>query len=314
MSFFLATSRLLDIHFGLPKNFSAMTMPLARFATGAVLTLLAHSNLQRKITPIAHLDSKMIDEMSGIAKSRRYNDTYWVHNDSGDSARIFAIHKNGKLIQPHVPKYEGIKLEGSSNFDWEDIAIEGDTIYVSDCGDNLNFRKDLCVYMFKEPNPETTTSVKDVKKIRVAYPDKTDTSDWHYDCESLGVYKGTLYFITKWRAGRSKFPALGASIYCLKNPSFDKVNVLKKLDTLEDVGGWVTACDISADGKQIAMLTQFPNQAILIYDMTKGNNIFHHPLKRIKFYGAKQCEALCWDSPGSFVFGNEQSELFEIKR
>jgi hypothetical protein len=279
-----------------------------------VLLSLALAVLQTKISPISVVESKMIDEMSGIAKSRNYPDTYWVHNDSGDSARIFAIHKNGKLIQPNQPNYEGIHLEGSTNFDWEDIAIEGDTLYVSDCGDNLNFRKDLCVYVFKEPNPMVATSVKDVRKIRVAYPDKTETSSFHFDCESLAVFKGTLYFITKWRAGRSKVPDVGASIYCLKNPSYDKVNVLTKLDTNEDLGGWVTACDISPNGKELALLTQFPNQSIQIFDMTKGNDILHHPIKQIKFYGAKQCEALCWDSPASFLFGNEQSELFQIKR
>ena len=256
----------------------------------------------------------MINEMSGIAKSRQYKDTYWVHNDSGDSARIFAIHKNGKLIHPPQPNYEGIKLEGSNNWDWEDIAIEGDTIYVSDCGDNLNFRNDQCVYVIKEPNPLTTTSVKDVKRIRIKYPDKTPTSLWHFDCESLGVYKGTLYFITKWRRGRSNLPAQGASIYCLKNAKYDQVNMLKKLDTKEDFGGWVTACDLSPDGKQLALLTQAPQQSIWVFDLTKGDDIFHHPLKQIKFSGAKQCEALCWDSPTSFLFGNEQSELFQIAR
>ena len=275
---------------------------------------LVLASFQTKITPFAKLESKMIDEMSGIAKSRKFKDTYWVHNDSGDSARIFAIHKNGTLIQPNQPDYEGIKLEGSTNFDWEDIAIDGDTIYVSDCGDNLNFRTDLCVYVFKEPNPLLATSVKDVKKIRVTYPDKTDTSSWHYDCESIAAYKGTLYFITKWRAGRSKVPGVGASIYSLKNPKFDKVNVLRKLDTLEDLGGWVTACDISPDGKQIALLTQFPNQSIQIFDTTKGDDIFHHSVKHVKFFGANQCEALCWDSPSSFLFGNEQRELFQINR
>ncbi len=279
-----------------------------------VLLSLALVALQVKITPIATVDSKMIDEMSGIAKSRKYKDTYWVHNDSGDSARIFAIHKNGKLIQPNQPQYEGIKLEGSTNFDWEDIAIDGDTVYVSDCGDNLNFRKDLCVYMFKEPNPLTTTTIKDVKKIRVAYPDKTEASSWHYDCESIAAWKGTLYFITKWRAGKSKIPDVGASIYCLKNPRDDQVNVLTKLDTNEDLGGWVTACDISPDGKQIALLTQFPNQSIQIFDLTKGDKIFHHLIKKIPFYGANQCEALCWESPQSFLFGNEQRELFQINR
>jgi hypothetical protein len=280
-----------------------------------VIVSLAFAMIQSKVKPIARLDSAMINEMSGIAKSRKFKDTYWVHNDSGDSARIFAIHRNGKLIQPaNQSKYEGIKLEGATNFDWEDIAIDGDTLYVSDCGDNLNFRKDLCVYVFKEPDPTKTSIVKDLKKIRVAYPDKTDTSSWHFDCESLAAWKGTLYFITKWRAGRSKIPDVGASIYCLKNPSYDKLNILKKMDTNEDLGGWVTACDISPNGKELALLTHFPNQSIQIFDLLKGDAVLHHPIQRINFYGAKQCEALCWDSPASFIFGNEQSELFQINR
>lgn len=279
-----------------------------------VFVSLAFLSFQTKVSPISTLDSKMIDEMSGIAKSRKYPDTYWVHNDSGDSARIFAIHKNGKLIQPKQPNYEGIKLEGSTNFDWEDIAIEGDTLYISDCGDNLNFRKDLCVYVIKEPDPNVATLVKDVKKIRVAYPDKTETSDFRFDCESIAVSKGVLYFVTKWRAGRSKVPGVGAAIYSLKNPSYEKVNILTKLDTMEDLGGWVTACDISPNGKELAILTQFPNQTIQTFDLTKGNNILHHPVKQIKFFGGNQCEALCWDSPTSFLFGNEQKELFQLNR
>lgn len=255
----------------------------------------------------------MIDECSGIAKSRKYKDTYWVHNDSGDSARIFAIHSNGKLIQPHQANYEGIKLEGSSNFDWEDIAIDSDTLYVSDCGDNLNFRSDQTVYMIKEPNPETAATISKVKKIRISYPDRTPTGPWHFDCEALSAWKGTLYFITKWRKDRSNMPDVGASIYMLAKPSYDKVNVLKKLDTKTDMGGWVTASDLSPDGKQLAVLTQFPVQSVWLFDMTKGTDIFHHPIKQVVFTGARQCEAVCWESSRSLLVTNEQRDIFRVK-
>jgi hypothetical protein len=278
-----------------------------------VLVSLVLSLFQNKIEPIAQVKSEMINEMSGIAKSRKFKDTYWVHNDSGDIARIFAIHANGKLISPPQADYAGIKLEGASNFDWEDIAIEGDTLYVSDCGDNLNFRNDLCVYMLKEPNPEKINSVKDFKKIRIAYPDKTGSFPWHFDCEALAVNKGTLYFITKWREGKSNTPGVGASIYSLSKPSYDKVNVLKKLDTKTDLGGWVTAADISPDGKKLAVLTQHPTKSIWIFDLTKGSDIFHHPIKQIKFKGGKQDEALCWESMSSILIGNEQRDLFRFK-
>ncbi len=277
-----------------------------------VVVSLIFALFQDKLKPIAHVQAEMIDELSGIAKSRRYKDTYWVHNDSGDSARIFAIHLDGSLIQPKMDDYQGIKLEGANNFDWEDIAIEGDTLYVSDCGDNLNFRSDQTVYVIKEPNPSTTTSVKDVKKIRIAYPDKTATTPWHFDCEALSVWKGTLYFITKWRNDRTNTADTGASIYSLSKPKYDSVNVLKKLDTKTDLGGWVTAADISPDGKRIAVLTNHPTQSVWIFDMTKGNDIFHHPIKQVVFKGAKQCEAVCWDSATSLIVANEQSDIFRV--
>lgn len=277
-----------------------------------VLATLALFASQQKLTPYAKLDSPMIDEMSGIAKSRQYADTYWVHNDSGDSARIFAIHANGKLIHPPVAKYEGISLKGSTNTDWEDIAIDGKTLYVSDCGDNLNFRTNQTVYVISEPDPTKVESVSEVKKIQIQYPDKTATSPWRFDCEALAVSKGVLYFITKWRVERSKMPDKGASIYMLKNPSYTKTNMLTKIDTRDDLGGWVTAADISPDGRTIAVLTQFPTQSVWLFDLTKGADVFHHPIRQIKFIDGKQCEAICWDSEKSLIIGNEQQDLYRL--
>ena len=41
-----------------------------------------------------------ISEMSGIVKSKQYDDVYWVHNDSGDKPRLFALDANWKVIIP----------------------------------------------------------------------------------------------------------------------------------------------------------------------------------------------------------------------
>ena len=42
------------------------------------------------IEQIAEVTHPQLDEMSGIVAST-YKDIYWVHNDSGDRPRIFAI-------------------------------------------------------------------------------------------------------------------------------------------------------------------------------------------------------------------------------
>jgi hypothetical protein len=65
--------------------------------------------------------------------------------------------------------YEGIQIEGTVNIDWEDIAIDGDTLYIADVGNNANARRDLAVYAVKEPNPEATLQAHALKRIPVAY-------------------------------------------------------------------------------------------------------------------------------------------------
>ena len=42
--------------------------------------------------------SDAITEASGIAASRAFDDVYWVHNDSGDTARCFAISGTGQTL------------------------------------------------------------------------------------------------------------------------------------------------------------------------------------------------------------------------
>ena len=61
-------------------------------------------------------------EVSGIAKSQTYEDTYWVHNDSGDEARLFAIRADGSVIVP--PFLRNVKLgPGDSPELWQGMPI-----------------------------------------------------------------------------------------------------------------------------------------------------------------------------------------------
>jgi hypothetical protein len=284
-----------------------------------VCTLLA-SKFDLQLKPISHLNFAIIDEMSGIAKSRRFANTYWVENDSGDSARIFAIRKDGSVVMPADQTqntYTGIHIKGATNFDWEDLAIEGKTLYISDTGNNLNFRTDLCVYAITEPDPTKTNEVTHFKKYTIAYPDQTEfppSGPWNFDCEALSVWKGKLFFVSKWRMNAKGFPGDGAAIYVVDKPKTDTVNILRKLDVNTSLGGWVTAADISPDGKTLAVLVQAPKQSVWLFDMTKGEKILSRPVGRIVFSKAKQCEAICWDSNDRLIVSNEQSEIFEIER
>ena len=119
------------------------------------------------------LDSKKIDEASGLAASRVNPGMLWTHNDSGDKARIFLIDSLGRYQAT-------ILLKGFTNRDWEDIAVgpgpEDDKtyVYVGEIGDNSGKYEYKYIYRFEEPSLtrlDTTVYVDQVDSIKFLMPD-----------------------------------------------------------------------------------------------------------------------------------------------
>ena len=257
--------------------------------------------------PYAKVTAPAINEMSGIVKSRHHSDTFWVHNDSGDSARIFAIRRDGSLIGE-------VKVDGAQNVDWEDIAVDNRNLYVSDLGNNGNARKDLSIYVLPEPTPASSRAK--AVRLRVAYEDQKEfpPAFRHFDCEALFALRGRLYAITKHRSGPF-MPDVGANLYRLDTRYTDRVNKLVRVDSAADLGGWVTAADVSPDGKTLAVLVQAPSQSVWLLStaargdrfLTAGNG------RQIKLDGLQQAEAVCWEDGKTLIIGNEQRELFRLR-
>lgn len=280
-----------------------------------------------ELKPIATVRHEQLPEMSGLAKSNRYKDTYWVQNDSGDKARIFAIHSNGDVIGPTSSKefwfdtpengkrvYPGISLPKAQNNDFEEVCIDGETLYVSDCGNNSNARKNLVVYAVPEPDPTKSLQATSPQKFPVSYEDQKDfpANPMYFDCEAIFRFKGKTYFITKHR-GASNVPLGSANIYVASTWVPDQENVLKKVDSKNDLEGWVSACSISPDGKYLAVLCQAPVQSIWLFELPKsGESFFHQSAKRLVFTGGKQCEGLTFIDSDSILMSNEQRELFVL--
>ncbi len=89
-------------------------------------------------------------EASGLIASSKNAGILWSHNDSGDSARIFALNKNGTL-KAIIP------ITGATAVDWEDIAWGtgpgGEAaIFIGDIGDNAEARGSITVYRVIEPD------------------------------------------------------------------------------------------------------------------------------------------------------------------
>jgi hypothetical protein len=137
-----------------------------------------------------------ITEASGMAVSRTQPGVLWVHNDSGDQARIYAIQESGERLAT-------VTLEGTYAYDWEDMAQgpcgdalpESTCLYVGDIGDNNKARTYLKVHRVTEPDVglgDHSIPVEDYDTMTVVYPDGPR------DCEALIVdNNGYVYLLTK---------------------------------------------------------------------------------------------------------------------
>lgn len=189
-----------------------------------------------------------LTEASGLAASRRHVGVLWAHNDSGDSARVFALRTDGV----HLGTYN---LSGISAMDFEDMAVGRgpiagvDYLYVGDIGDNGNSRPNIRVHRVAEPmvdpdGPLVTGTLTGVQTMTLVYPDGPR------DAETLMVdVNRDLYIVTK------RVTAVGR-VYRAAYPQSTTSTI-----TLEYVGElpWgsvsgtagATGGDISADGSAV---------------------------------------------------------------
>ncbi|CAM2068633.1 hypothetical protein SCOR_24900 [Sulfidibacter corallicola] len=189
-----------------------------------------------------------IDEASGIVASRDTPGVFWVHNDSGDISRVFAIDEAGTLLAT-------CELACVDARDWEDISIgpgpepDRDYLYIGDVGDNKAKRDLIHVYRVPEPRVDPTKSgvsmmLNQVETITLAFPDHPR------DVETLMVdpLSGDLYLISK-RETPSR-------IYRVPYPqSTTSTNELQLVGTLP--WGWAVGGDISPDGQWILIKGYF---------------------------------------------------------
>lgn len=280
----------------------------------SALALLLLAPLDLK--PTAKVSFPALNEVSGIVRSNRSKDWFWVHNDSGDLPRIFAIRRDGTVVSTGEKEYMGIEIQPAKNVDWEDIAVGGDNLYISDLGNNDNKRTDLGIYVIGETDPTQVHLVKGANFVPVVYPDQASFPPVlrHFDCEAIFYFKGKLHVLTKHRMPGGFLPDLGTNLYRLDTTFTDRKNRLKKLDSKANMKGWVTAADVSPDGRYLAVLSHLPMASVWIFDTQGvGDKLLSKPVRWVEIKKARQCEAICFDGPDHLMIANEQQELFRIK-
>lgn len=235
-----------------------------------------------KVTDAGVIASPEVTEASGLVASWDNTGTgatgpWWTHNDSGASARIYAIDGTGRLLAT-------VELVGAENRDWEDIAIgppaiEGGRpqLYVGDIGNNKamlkdpSARKSVRIYRLDEPvvpaAPPADGSAPPVLTAPVTtfslrYPDQP------YDAESLLIdpVKGDIWIITKdWgRSGKSMVFRMPKAASITEGTSIDMLpagEIPLKPNTL------VTGADVTRDGSMVAVRSY---GGVALYRRPKG--------------------------------------------
>jgi hypothetical protein len=209
-----------------------------------------HRQLNQESNIVGRLQEKDMNEISGIAASGVTSGLYYVHNDSGDTSRFFAILPTGELKSTIY--FKGDPQAGYGVFDCEDIAVgpgpaKGKSyVYLGDIGDNGAGRPYLTVYRMEEKKEWANT-----KKINaIADPIHLKYPDGPKDAETLMIdpIEKLIYIVSKRQD----------SVTVYTSPLNYKVNdtvVMTKRCKLFFKGlrlfKWITAGDISKDGQQV---------------------------------------------------------------
>jgi len=235
------------------------------------------------------LASAVQTETSGMVASRKHPGVLWLHNDSGDTARLFAVNPQGRLLATCT-------VTGARARDWEDIARgpgpdpNQDYLYIGDIGDNFGRYPSVTVYRIPEPPvsldaPGQTIASAPARALSFTYPDGPR------DAETLFVDPATkdLYIVSK--------RDLLSRLYRAAYPQSET-----RTTPLERVGllpvGFAVGGDISPDGRLILIRTMV---SALLFIRTPGQSIaeaFKNKPITLSIRQEPQGEAIAFDPLG----------------
>lgn len=259
------------------------------------------------VQDLGKLGSVFLDEISGLALSRKNPNLLWAHNDSGATAKLYLLTRQARL----VAEYE---INGVVAKDWEDIAVgpcakasEQSCVYIGDVGNNSFKRTDLNIIVVQEPDlPNETQTIEEITKldplqiIRFKYPEVDESTAPALKCpdaESLMVHPQTaqIYVVSKQTSGGI------STLYEIEHPQNDEEITAKDLasytfNSLPLIGS-TTGADFSPLGTHFAVRTYFNAYE---FDLSKGETpaqAFTKPSMRFAI-AEKQGEALAYSADG----------------
>lgn len=247
------------------------------------------------LTKTGTLKDDAFTEVSGITASRSKPGDYWVHNDSGDTARIFSIRRDGTRVGT-------FNLTGANAIDWEDIdtgpgPVAGKNyLYIADTGDNDLKRNAVTIYRVAEPNPEAngaTATISGVETLRLTYPD----GPHNVEAVFIDQVTGEIYAIEKSDEHSATIYKAPAKLADNSSTQFTRVSsVAYKVNGKYQK---VTGADMAPDNSAIVIRTYerviaYNHQnANLVTDLSAGNACL------VPAYSESHAEAVAFQADSS---------------
>ena len=123
-----------------------------------------------RVDTLGYSTDVRLKEISGLRSSKLNANRFWVHNDSGDAPKIYALSSSMKVEREFL-------LKGAQHVDWEDMAggiYQGKPyLFIGDIGDNAARRSSITVYTVEEPQIGDSAQLAELlpTAIELVYPD-----------------------------------------------------------------------------------------------------------------------------------------------
>lgn len=255
--------------------------------TGAVCGAAPAAWSATPAPPLFRYTDPAISESSGLAVSSYDDRVVYTHNDSGDTARFFAVDvRTGRTLAAY-------RLPGATNVDWEDMAAVregGPVLWFADIGDNSARRTEVSLYRVPEPQPGR--QLGPVTRFRLRYPDGP------HDAEALlAMPGGEVYLATKSLAGST-------AVYAVPIGT-GRPGVLRRVATVGlGLGQAVTGGAVAPAGDRLVLRTYTDAYA---WPLDAGGlpAALRRPPVRVPLPPMPQGEAVAFRPDGSLLVGGE---------
>ncbi len=247
------------------------------------------------VQELARISNPEINEISGAASSYNNPGTFWVHNDSGDTARIFLVDQTGATLTQGT-------VTGASANDWEDIAsfqMNGKNyLIIGDIGDNASARTQYSLYIIEEPKSNSDGTYPSSYPIQRRINFTYDTGAQNCESMTVDVASGKILLVSKTSYGGS-LKIRYVHELPLSVSSGTVTLVAQKIQEFGTIAEATTGMDISNNGKYAVIHTVLDGN----FEFTRNTGetwatAFAKEPRRIGIPEDRGFEAICYGTNG----------------